>query len=64
MSSVGVSYVHLPPDSEFDLDSEWEDCLRRFPAEEPRKEPLELFLAFVGHLENPTAAGKRDMLGL
>jgi hypothetical protein len=60
----GSFYVHLPPDSEFDLDSEWEDCLRRFPAEEPRKEPLELFQAYVRYLENPTASGKLDMLGL
>ena len=36
----GLFFVHLPPDSAFDPDLEWEDCFRRFPGEEASDEPV------------------------
>ena len=36
----GLFIIHLPPDSAFDPDLEWEDCLRRFPGEEASNEPV------------------------
>jgi hypothetical protein len=47
----GYYYVHLPPDCKFDLDSEWEDCLKRFPAEEDGNDPLVSILAYARYLE-------------